>query len=408
VARAREQGSANIIRLGWVSLLNDISSDALIRVLPLYISGVLGAPMAAVGAIEGIAEASATLLKPAFGRVSDRTGTRKPFVVWGYAFSAVTRPVLAFAGSWALAGFLRFTDRVGKAVRTAPRDALIADSSARSGGGRARYGRSFGINRAMDTLGALLSVGVLAFYLKLHGEVQITLDSWRFLCLGLAIPGALSVFVVIGGVADSPVLPKEPKKQSAAANPARSAALPPGLKRYFIAAGLFALANSSDAFVLLRLRELGFSLPGVLGFVALHSVVAAASSLPASALSDRMGRKPLLAAGWTVYLLTYAALGSKLLEHNLSLAPLVIAFYGLFYGFTEGVEKAFVADLAPSSARGQAFGVFGLVVGGLALPASTGFGAAWEHFGSSTPFFASAALAGAALISLFLFVREPG
>ncbi|HUP56109.1 MAG TPA: MFS transporter, partial [Bdellovibrionota bacterium] len=196
----------NVMRLGWVSLLNDISSEALTRMVPLYTASVLQAPMSAIGLIEGLADSTSTLLKPYFGRLSDRLGRRKEFVLWGYAFSALARPFLAIAAGWSEVAFLRFCDRLGKGVRTAPRDALLADSTVQGGGG---HGRSFGINRAMDTAGALISVTGFALWLHFHGETELTAANWSVLCLGLSIPGILALAVVAFGV-------KEPKSLASA------------------------------------------------------------------------------------------------------------------------------------------------------------------------------------------------
>jgi MFS family permease len=387
---SKADSSQNVLRLAWVSLLNDISSDALLRAFPLYISGVLGAPVAAIGVIEGLAEASATLLKPVFGRISDRWGKRKGFVAWGYGLSALSRPLLAFAGSWPQAGALRIVDRIGKSVRTGPRDALIADSTGPSG----RHGRSFGLNRAFDTLGGVLSVGALYGWLRWHGTVEISRESWRFLCLAMSLPGVVAVVLVALGIQDVARL--------VSTKTGSDTPLSPQLKRYLVCAGLFALANSSDAFVLLRLKELGYSLPATLVLVALNQLVSSFSSLPAAALSDHWGRKPLLTAGWVIYAVCYALLGSPVAAQGLLAVAPIIALYGLFYGFTEGVEKAWVADLAPPEGRGRAFGVFGLVVGGLAFPASTAFGLAWERWGSGVSFGLAAGLAAAATASLYL------
>jgi MFS family permease len=383
----------NVLRLGWVSLLNDISSEALTRMVPLYAASVLQAPMSAIGLIEGLADSTSTLLKPYFGRLSDRLRRRKDFVLWGYAFSALARPFLSIAASWPELAFLRFCDRVGKGVRTAPRDALLADSTVEGGGG---HGRSFGINRAMDTAGALISVTGFALWLHFHGDTELTQGGWRMICLGLSVPGILALAVVALGV-------KEAKQTPLPRSKTKAAPLPAQLRRYFAVIGVFALANSSDAFILLRARELGYSALGILGLVALTSVVGACSALPASAWSDRVGRRNVLALGWTIYAACYAVLGTGLVSDNGWLVAAVLAIYGLFYGFTESVERAWIADLAPAQDRGRAYGIFGLIAGLIALPASLAFGWAWESWGSSVPFLASAAIAMFATALLFVY-----
>jgi MFS family permease len=386
----------NVMRLGWVSLLNDISSEALTRMVPLYTASVLQAPMSAIGLIEGLADSTSTLLKPYFGRLSDRLGRRKEFVLWGYAFSALARPFLAIAAGWSEVAFLRFCDRLGKGVRTAPRDALLADSTVQGGGG---HGRSFGINRAMDTAGALISVTGFALWLHFHGDTEINAANWRVLCLGLSIPGILALAVVAFGV-------KEPKPVVQSLRKSKPTPLPLQLKRYLMVIGVFAFANSSDAFILLRAKELGYSTLGILGLVALTSVVAASAAIPASAWSDRVGRRNVLALGWTIYAGCYALLGTGLVASHAWLVPVVLSVYGLFYGFTESVERAWIADLAPSRDRGRAFGIFGLIAGAVALPASVVFGWAWERWGSTVPFLASAAVAMFATSLLFALTHS--
>jgi MFS family permease len=391
----------NVLRLGFVSLLNDLGSELLVRLIPLYVSGVLGAPMSAVGAIEGVAESTATLLKPVFGAVSDRAGRRKAFVVAGYGFSALSRPFLALARSWPWVAVLRFTDRLGKGVRTAPRDALIADSSI----GR-RHGRSFGINRALDTVGALAGVALFGAWTWLRGERELTSATWVGLCVACSLPGLLATALAGWGVDE--IAPPPAASEAASRTSLHPAARPGGrlsgtLKRYLVVVGVFSLANSSDAFILLRARELGFTLPGILGVVALFNLVSAMTALPAAALSDRAGRRSLIAMGWVIYAVAYALFGAPFSSNPVVFAS-VVAIYGLFYGFTDGVERAWVADLAPSEQRGRAYGIFGLVVGVIALPASAAFGWAWDRFGSALPFLASSAIAVMATLLLFVWV----
>jgi MFS family permease len=404
VPASAEKASANILRLGLVSLFNDLGSEVLARLVPLYVTGVLGAPMSVVGAIEGVAESTATLLKPVFGALSDRARKRKPFIIWGYSVSSLARPLLALAGSWPEVGFLRFCDRLGKGMRNAPRDALIADSSLKG-----QHGRSFGLNRSLDTVGALLGVGAFGAFTYLHGDSTLTAQSWTWICLFCAIPGLISVALVVFGItevraevraevlAEVQAAPREVKKE-------KPASLNPVFKRYLVVVAIFSLANSSDAFILLRARELDYTLPEILGMIALLNIVSALTAIPAAALSDRLGRRTLIAMGWTIYALSYGLLGSPWVTQGRWVFALVVAVYGLFFGFTEGVERAWVADLAPQQARGRAYGVFGLVVGLTALPASLVFGWAWDRFGSAVPFYASSALALLAISMLYALI----
>jgi MFS family permease len=235
----------NVLRLGWVSLLNDIGSETISRLVPFYVSGVLGASMAVVGTIEGIAEATSTLLKPVFGSLSDRTSARfskKKFVIAGYFLSSITRPLLALAGNPFSVGLLRASDRLGKAVRTAPRDALIANSEM-GAKGAFKQGKKFGINRAMDTAGAILGVAFFAVFLKYH-SLELTSYEWSVLCIASIIPAVIALMIIAFGITEPKIAVK------AGATPAGKAPISPTLKRYLIAVGVFGLANSSDAFIL--------------------------------------------------------------------------------------------------------------------------------------------------------------
>ena len=393
---APEAASArNVMTLGWTSLLNDLGSEVIARLIPLYVSSVLGAPMSAVGFIEGLAESTATLLKPFFGSLSDRLKKRKEFVAFGYGLSALARPLLALTGSWQEIAFLRFCDRLGKGVRSAPRDALIADSSLAGA-----HGRNFGINRSMDTFGALLGVVGFGLWSYLHPAHSLDPALWKILCIVCGIPGLFALALVIWKVTDFGISAKPTP-----ANP-ESVRLSGTFKRYLLVVGLFALANSSDGFIIIRARELGYSLSGILGLVALLNVVAAFTSIPAAALSDRFGRRTLIAMGWTIYALSYALFGSFTEANAPAGFAVVISVYGLFFGFTESVERAWIADLAPVEARGRAYGVFGLVVGVSALPASLGFGWLWDHFGGQVPFYVGSAIALFSTALLFILVPK--
>jgi MFS family permease len=392
--------SQNVLRLGWVSLLNDIGSETISRLVPFYVSGVLGAPMAVVGTIEGVAEATSTLLKPVFGSLSDKTSSRfskKKFVLLGYFLSSVTRPLLALAGNPFFVGLLRATDRLGKAIRVAPRDAIIANSEM-GAKGAFKQGKKFGINRAMDTAGAVLGVAIFAVFLKFH-SLELTSEEWSLLCVASIVPAVLAIAIIVFGIS-------EPKAIVKTSGPIQKTPLSPTLKRYLIAVGVFGLANSSDAFILLKTRDLGYSLLETLGMIILLNLFSSATAIPAAMLSDRFGRRTLIAGGWTIYAATYAAIGFNIGDGRPWLYALILAFYGLFYGFTEGVEKAWVADLTTTESRGRAYGYFGMVVGLATLPASAVFGWAWDRFGNQVPFLASAALALFAIAILFAVVPK--
>ncbi|MGZ6334147.1 MAG: MFS transporter, partial [Bdellovibrionota bacterium] len=331
------KSESNVMVLGWISLFNDLGSEVLARLVPFFVTGVLGASMSAVGMIEGAADATATLLKPYFGGLSDRLKRRKPLVIAGYSLSTLARPFLALAASWQGVAVLRFLDRVGKGVRTAPRDALIADS------GRA-HGRNFGINRMMDTFGALIGVAAFAAWASSRGANQLDSRTWVAFVAVCSIPGFIATGLALFGIRE--VAAKTPASQKVSHAPIGST-----FKRYLVVVAIFSLANSSDAFILLRAKELGYTLPGILGMIGLLNLVSSLTSVPAAALSDRLGRRTLIAMGWGIYALTYALFGSQLVATSRFAFAGGVAIYGLFFGFTESVERAWIADLAPAQAR---------------------------------------------------------
>ena len=370
---ARARLGRNVVTLAGVSLLTDASSEMIYPLLPLFLVGTLGASATALGAIEGAAESTAALLKLASGWWSDRVRRRKPLVVAGYLLAAAARPLVGLASSAAQVLAIRLTDRVGKGIRTSPRDALIADSV--DAGAR---GRAFGFHRAGDHAGAVVGP-LVAFALLQWGGLSL-----RTLFLLAAIPGALAVLVLVLGVREVP--------RAARASTTPDLGQPMG-RRFWLYLGvllLFTLGNATDAFLLLRASQLGVAASLVPILWAMLHVVKAASSTPAGALSDRLGRRPLIVAGWTLFALVYLALALATREWQ---AWALFAVYGLFFGLTEGVEKALVADLVPAGRRGAAFGWYNLAIGLGALPASLLFGVVWDRFGSTAAFLYGATLA---------------
>jgi len=386
---ARRVLTPNVIALGVVSLLTDASSEMIYPLLPLFLTTVLSAGPAFVGLIEGIAESTASLLKLVSGRLSDRWRRRKALVLAGYALSSCARPLVAAAGApWHVLA-VRLVDRVGKGVRTSPRDALLADSTDPD-----RLGRAFGFQRAMDHLGA--AIGPLLASALLYGFGW----SLRAVFWAAAVPGLASLLVLGAGVTEVPPRPREAVRTHGPVREA-AAALPRPFRRYLLVVVLFTLGNSSDAFLLLRAQELGLG-PAALPllWVALH-VVKSATSTPLGALSDRWGRRRVIVVGWLLYAAVYAGFAAA--AGPAALWGLVLA-YGVYYGLTEGVERALVADLVPSEARATAYGWFHTAVGLAALPASLLAGALWQAWGSAWAFgFGGAvALAAAALLPLAL------
>lgn len=371
--------------LGLVSLFNDATSELLYPLVPLYLASVLMAGPRALGLIEGIAEATASLLKLFSGVLMDRRGNAKGWVVAGYGLAALSRPLFYLAASWPTVLALRFADRVGKGLRTSPRDALLAGTV-----GENHRGLAFGLHRAMDNAGAVIGP-LLAAWLLVRGVPIKEVFLWAI------VPGIITVALALA-IKAPPVIPAE-KHQAFSW---KMAGFPSAFKRYLLVLALFTLGNSSNMFLLLRASELGLPDYQVPLLWALVSGVAMVFSVPLSALSDRLGRVRLILSGWLVYGLFYLLLGINGF-HTLLLWPL-FAFYGLFLAATEGAEKALVADLAPPERLGTAYGWFNLTAGLMLLPASILFGWLWQAVNpfAAFGFSASCALLAALLLKLWV------
>jgi MFS family permease len=375
-----------VLWLGLVSLLNDIGTEAVYPLLPVFLSEVLKAPRLFIGIMEGAAEATASLLKLFAGRYTDRLARRKPLTVLGYGVSSVVRPLLGFVvHPWQVLA-ARLADRVGKGVRVGARDALLAESVHPS-----IRGRAYGFHQAMDNAGAvvgpLCATGLLALGAGMRGVFFFT-----------AIPGALAMIALSLGVREEPRTSHAPRsEQPVMDRPTRSA-----LSRYLVAVVLFGLGNSSDAFLLLQAARCGIAGPLIPLVWMAHNVTKAALSTWTGALSDRFDRRHVVVIGWVFYALVYLGFGHATRPLHVWL---LFVGYGLYYAFSEGSMKAIVADLAPAQVRGQAFGWYHGAVGVVALPASFAFGAIADHSGPRLAFSISAALAGAAALWLLLVVR---
>lgn len=370
----RKRLPATVWALGWVSFFTDVSTEIIYPLLPLFLTTTLGASMAFVGLVEGIAESTASLLKIASGWWSDRVRKRKPLMVAGYGLSALTRPLIALATTGGHVLAARFIDRIGKGIRSSPRDALLAASVPPE-----RHGAAFGVQRMMDNAGAV--VGPLIAWIMLH---WFTSD-FRVLFWIATVPMVAAMAILIFGAREQ----IESAPQATAVAPVPFTATP-AFKSYLGAVLLFTLGNSSDAFLLLRAQALGIptsSLP--LLWMALH-VVKSAGSYPAGLLSDRFGRRVLIIGGWSVYALVY--LGFGLANQPWHIWTLFLA-YGVFYGLTESTERALVADFYPDAQRGRAFGAFNFVTGLGALPASLLMGWLWHAYGPFAAFSTGAAFA---------------
>jgi MFS family permease len=378
----------NVIALSAVSFFTDVSSEMIYPLIPIFLSSVLGAGAGAVGAVEGAAESTAALLKLVSGWWSDRLEQRKPLVVAGYAIATFARPLIALTTSVAQVLAVRVSDRVGKGIRTSPRDALIADSVDPS-----IRGRAFGFHRASDHAGAV--VGPLLAFAVLQWEGA----SLRSLFWLAAIPGFIALVVLLVAVKD------RPRERSQASVPDHNQPMGRRFWAYLGVLLLFTLGNSTDAFLLLRAAQLGVSAALVPVLWAMLHVVKSASSTPGGTLSDRVGRKPLIVSGWAVYAVVYFAFGQATHQWQ---AWALFAVYGVYFGLTEGVEKALVTDLVPAGRRGAAFGWYNLAIGLGALPASVLFGAVWDRYGSSVAFAFGAIMALVAAVGLWMVVpRRP-
>ena len=373
--------------LGWVSFLTDVSSDMIYPLLPNFLTRTLRAGPAAVGLIEGIAETTASFMKMISGRLSDRLPRRKPLVVAGYSLAAIVRPLVGIAASWTQVLAIRFADRVGKGIRTSPRDALLADLVPPE-----RRGRAFGLQRAMDNAGAVAGPLVAAALLK------FVLEDERSVFLLAAIPGVAAVLLMIFGVKETPR--PAPKPREAASPAAPAAPLPNRLRLVIGIFVLFTLASSTDAFLLLRAQDAGIAVWQLPLLWAFFNGVKAAIGVPGGALADRIGRTRTILAGWAIYAAAYAGFA---FVRSPAAMWVLFAVYALFYALTEGAERALVADLAPAHLRGKAFGAFHASVGLAALPASVLFGVWWKLLGPRVAFLIGASIALIAAACLFAF-----
>jgi MFS family permease len=364
-----------------------------LTVLPILLTGTLGVSVATVGVIEGVGESTAALARLFAGQLSDRLPRRLPVVIAGYGLSALTKPLFALVtGAW-LAGFLRFSDRLGKGVRTAPRDALIADVATHG-----RRGLAFGIHRAADTAGAVTGVlGAALLIVALGGGHDLTRGEFQRLVLIAGIPALLGV-ALLTRIREQPQPAEETRPATA---PRRRFSLPETVaeRRYLLVVLAFALGNSSDAFLVLRMADVGMGIVTVLLVLAGRNLVETVLAIPAGMLSDRVGRRRLMLLGYVVYACIYG--GLALAGSTLLVALLVLA-YGAYYGATEGMSRAFVADISPAYGRGGSYGWFHMATAITALPASVLAGALWTEYGPAAAF----AFGGAcALLAAVLLLR---
>lgn len=375
----------NVFVLGLVSLFTDIASEMIYPLLPLFLANILGAPKSVVGLIEGIAESTASLLKLVSGWLADRTGRQKLLVGLGYGASACSRPLYAIVtGPWQVLS-LRFLDRVGKGIRTVPRDLIIVASTEAG-----QHGKAFGIQRGMDNLGAVIGPALGVWLLTVcHGHYP-TVFAWA------AVPGLVAVILLATLV--RPPAPQPPGNRTTLQGDWRQ--FDSRLRGFIVAVGIFALGNSSNVFLLLRAQNLGLSATQVPLAYLVFNLVSAILAVPAGVLSDRIGRPRVLLAGYLGYAAIYLGFAAATQVWQVWL---LFAGYGLYAGLTEGVERAWVRDLAPATLQGAAFGTYHMVVGLMALPASLLAGWLWDSAGPAAVFTVDA---GLALVAIAVFVRR--
>ncbi len=404
---ATPQPKGGLPRNVWVasatSFLTDVSSEMLQNVLPLFLANVLGVRTWTVGLVEGVAESTASVLKLYSGWLSDRLRARKWLAVTGYGISAAAKPFYLLAVTWPVVAAIRWADRVGKGVRTAPRDALLADSVPAG-----RRGWAFGVHRAADTAGAV--VGLLATLAVVRatqgGGLTLEAPTFHRLVLWSLVPAFLAVLLLAAGARDVPVA------DGAKAPPRVSfRALGRGFGAFVLASAVFQLGNSSDAFLILRAQERGLGVMGLLWMLLAFNVVYTAVSAPAGSLADRVPRRWVVLGGWCVYAAVYLGFA---LARTTTHVVVLFAAYGVYQGMVAGAAKAMVADLVAPELRGTAFGTYDAVIGLVSLPASLlagllwqGFGG-WGGFGPAAPFGFGAAMAGVAALMLAVAVPDRG
>jgi MFS family permease len=385
----------NIWFLTIGSFLTDVSSEMLTNLIPLFLYNVLGVQTSIIGLIDGIAETTASLVKIYSGALSDRLGKRKLLTVAGYALSTISKPFLYLAVTWEWVLGVRFSDRVGKGVRTAPRDALLAGSAKTD-----QRGFVFGIHRAGDTAGAFFGLGIagLIIWLTQAGMTVLERHTFQVVVLASIIPAVLAVLVLAFGVKEVETVRKADQDR-----PTLSwKAFDRRFRAFVIVVIIFTLGNSSDSFIILRGQNSGLSVLQIIGMLMTFNAVYALLAGPLGSLSDRVGRRKLMLAGWMVYGLVYLGFA---LSHTGVEIWVLFGLYGIYYALTEGVAKALVADIVPQEQRGTAYGLFNAAIGFSALPASVIAGVLWQYINPAAPFIFGAVLSLLAGFLLVTWVR---
>jgi MFS family permease len=385
----------NIWFLAIGSFLTDVSSEMLANLIPLFLYNVLGVQTSIIGLIDGIAETTASLVKIYSGALSDRLGKRKIITVIGYALSTVSKPFLYFATTWEWVLGVRFSDRFGKGIRTAPRDALLADSANSD-----QRGLAFGLHRAGDTAGAFVGLGIAALiiWLTQSGAAELTRHTFQIVVLASIIPAVLAVLVLALGVKEV----KAARKDNHNLPSLSWKTFDNRFRAFLVVVIIFTLGNSSDSFIVLRGQDRGLSVLQIMGMLMTFNAVYALLAGPLGSLSDRIGRQKLMLVGWTIYGLVYLGFA---LSHTGAQIWMLYGFYGIYYALTEGVAKALVADIVPQEQRGTAYGLFNAAIGFSALPASLIAGILWQIISPAAPFVFGASLSLLAGILLMTWVK---
>ncbi len=373
----------NVVVLGIVSLFADMSTEMIYPLIPLFLVNVLGATFIDVGLIEGVAESTASILKIVSGYLSDRFGKRKPLVYTGYGIAAFAKPLLAVATAWQQVLVIRFVDRFGKGVRDSARDAIVSESKSLG------VGRSFGFQRSLDTLGAIIG--------PLIAVVLFGILSYRGMFLLAFIPGIFAALLVVFFIKETAVAAREGEVYKVSFKSFDS-----NFRVLLLGLGIFFIGNSSDAFLFLRAQNLGINALLIPVLYLIMNVVYAISSFPFGIISDRIGRKTVLLLGFGIFFAVYVGFA---VASSWVWIWILFPAYGLYYGLTDGVTKALISDLAPQYLKATAFGTYYFVIGVVAFPASLIAGTLWQTVGPTFAFLYGAVMAFLAILVISFFVR---
>jgi MFS family permease len=390
----------NVFFLGLVSFFTDVSSEMIFTLVPIFLTNVLNVSTTIVGVVGGISDSTDALFRLVSGRLGDKLGKRKFLTTLGYSISTVVKPFMLIAGGWGAVAGIRFGDRVGKGIRSSSRDALLADSL-----GKNERGRGFGFHRAMDTAGAvlgLIAVALIIYLLEGAHIFDMQRNTYQIMVIAGIIPAAIAVLILVGLVRERKQEPKTSVRGGTA-----SRLIPHKYDKRFIIflviMTIFTLGNSSDFFLILRAQNQQTPLFQIALMLVVFNLTYSMVSIPMGVLSDKIGRRRVLAFGWFVYFLSY--LGFALSSHIWQIW-LLFALYGVYYGTTQGVASAYIADLVPSERRGTAYGLFQGVTGLALLPASILAGWIWNAVSPAATFYLGAGLAMLAMLAILFLMKD--